>query len=410
MGQTVFLVAAGVILFAAASFFFAVSESALFALGKWRARQLAESGGTGARVARLLARPSELLATIVLGNTIANAAIVALGVWSSLAGYWPLWPTLIVLALVVLVGCEVFPKTLAVRWPERWALRVAGPMVLIQDLTGWFQRLVQRFNLWLLNVVIPKAMKPQTGVTDEEYQELLELAYQQGTLAKSEKEIILQIISLDQKTARDVMRPRSQMAALSDDLSIEEMIAAAKRFKHHRLPLYDETPDTIVGVLNARALLLDPQIDLAEAIEFPSFVPESMNLLTLLRSLERQQRGLAIVLNEFGATAGLVTIEDILEEVVGKVRPETPTSGLTFDKLAAGRWRVSGTISIDDFRREHPSMPDVPGVVTMGGVLLAKLEVVPTPGQSVTVGNVRLTAEKVDERCVRELLVETVKA
>ena len=408
MGQTAYLVIAGIFVFAAASFFFAVSESALFALGKWRARQLADKRH-GAIVLRLLAQPSELLATIVLGNTIANAAIIALGIWSAMAGYWPLEWIIVGLAFLVLVGCEVLPKTLAVRSPERWALRVARPMLLIQELTGWFQRLVQRFNLWLLNVVIPKSLKPQTGVTDEEYQELLELAYQQGTLAKSEKEIILQIISLDQKTARDVMRPRPQMAALPDDLSVEEMIEAARKLKHHRVPLYDETPDTIVGILNARALLLDPQIDLAEAIEFPSFVPESMNLLTLLKSLERQQRGLAIVLNEFGATAGLVTIEDILEEVVGKVRADTDASRFIFEKLGPNKWRVSGTMSVDDFRREYPQMPDVPGAVTMGGVLINLLEVVPQAGQSARLGDLRLTAQAVDERSVRELLVEAAK-
>ena len=146
------------------------------------------------------------------------------------------------------------------------------------------------------------------------------MAYQQGALAQSEKEIILQIISLDRRTAREVMKPRSQMAAISDDLPIEEMIAAARKHKHRRLPIYDETPDTIVGILNTRALLLDPQIDLADAIEFPSFVPESMNLLQLFKSLQRQQRGLAIVLDEFGGTAGVVTMEDILEEVIGKIR------------------------------------------------------------------------------------------
>src|SRR5262249_7175509 len=144
------------------------------------------------------------------------------------------------------------------------------------------------------------------------------LAYQQGTLAESEKEIILQIVSLDQRTAKEVMKPRSQMAAISDDLSIEEMIAAARRYKHRRLPIFDETPDTIVGILNTRALLLDPNVDLADAIEFPSFVPETMNLLQLLKSLQRQQRGLAIVLDEFGGTAGIVTMEDILEEMIGK--------------------------------------------------------------------------------------------
>src|SRR6185295_3698181 len=108
-----------------------------------------------------------------------------------------------------------------------------------------------------------------------DYQELLEVAFQQGTLAESEKEIILQIISLDRRTVRDVMRPRSRMACIPDDLSVEEMITAARKFRHRRLPMYDETPDTIVGILNTRALLLDPKIDLADAIEFPSFVPQT---------------------------------------------------------------------------------------------------------------------------------------
>src|SRR5207249_4078293 len=187
--------------------------------------------------------------------------------------------------------------------------------------------LAQTINTAILKTLVPQTVQPQSALTDADYQELLELAYQHGTLAESEKEIILQIISLDRRTVREVMKPRSQMAAIPDDLSMEEMIAAARKYKHRRLPIYDETPDTIVGILNTRALLLDRQIDLAEAIEFPSFVPESMNLLQLLKSLQRQQRGLAIVLDEFGGTAGLVTMEDILEEMVGEIRGEGEAQG-----------------------------------------------------------------------------------
>ncbi len=309
----------------------------------------------------------------------------------------------------MLVGCEVLPKTLAVRSPEQWASRVARPLLFLQSVTGWLQRLVQRLIGWLLRVVVPKSAKPQTRLSDEEYQELLDLAYQQGALAQSEKEIILQIVSLDRKRAADVMKSRSRMAAISDDLSVEEMVAAARRFKHRRLPIYDETPDTIVGVLNTQALLLDPHLDLAEVIEFPSFVPESMNLLKLLQSLERQQRGLAIVLDEFGGTAGLVTTADILQEVVGKIRTEDGTSVFVMEKLGEGRWRVSGTTRLDDFRREYPDLGEVPGVDTMGGLLVSVMEVVPAAGQSVTFRGLRLTAQAVTERRVRELLVEKVK-
>jgi len=403
-----YAVAGGVLVFAGASFFFALAESALFALGKGRARQLAEEA-RGAAVTRLLEKPSELLATIVLGNTVANAAMVALALWPVLLGIWPAAWTLIAVSLLILVGCEILPKTLAVRAPELWAGRVAGPMLLVRETTGWLQRWFERFNGWFLSLMMRGPAKPLSLTPDDEYKELVELAFHQGTLGASEKEIILQIISLDRKTAKDVMKPRSRMAAISDDLSIEEMVAAARKFKHRRLPIYDENLDSIVGVLNTRALLLDPNIALEEAIEFPSFVPESMNLLQLLRSLQQQQRGLAIVLDEYGGIAGLVTVEDILESVVGRIQPESAATGFVFEKLGEGRWRVSGTMRLDDFRREYPELGDVPEVATMGGLLVAQSEVVPAAGESVVYRGLRLTAQAVDERRVKELTVEMVK-
>ena len=244
---------------------------------------------------------------------------------------------------------------------------------------------------------------------DDEYKELVELAFQQGTLAQTEKEIILQIVSLDRKTAKDVMKPRSQMASISDDLSVEDMILAARRLKHRRLPIYDETPDTIVGVLDTRALLLDPKIDLENAIEFPSFVPETMNLLKLLQSLQRQRRGLAMVLDEFGGTAGLVTVEDILEEVVGRLAAEGEPAGFVMEKQGAGRWRVSGAMRLEDFRREYPDLGEFPEVDTMSGLLVTLLEVVPAAGESALFRGLKLTAQVVDDRRVREILVEAVK-
>lgn len=408
MGPTAWLVLPGVLVFAGASFFFALAESALFALGKWRAQQMAERPG-GAVVLRLLERPGELLATIVLGNTAANGAIVALALWPVLLGQWQALPTLGAVALFILVGCEILPKTLGVRAPEQWALQVARPMLLVRETTGWLQRLFQRFNEGLLRLLVRGAFRPQAVLADEEYQELVELAFQQGTLAKSEKEIILQIISLDRKTAKDVMQPRSRMAAIPDDLSIEEMVAAARKYRHRRLPMYDDTPDTIIGVLNTRALLLDPNADLAEAVEFPSFVPETMNLLQLLKSLQRQQRGLAMVVDEFGGTAGLVTVEDIMAEVVGQIRSEGEPAGFLMEKLGEGRWRLSGLMRVDDFRREYPDLGEVPEVDTMGGLLVSLLDVVPAAGESATFGGLRLTAQVADARQVRELVVEAVR-
>ncbi|MDW8310290.1 MAG: hemolysin family protein, partial [Verrucomicrobiales bacterium] len=348
MERAPWIAALAVLLCAAASFFFALAETALLSLARWQVRQLAERHPhRGGVVARLIERPQDLLAALVLGNTFAVAGMLAVALWMALEGRWPLLGTVGALLALILIGGEVVPKTLAVRRPDLWALRVAPGLLVFERVAMPLSWLARRLNELILRLLVPASVKPQTTLTDAEYQELLELAAQQGALAASEKEIILQIIHLDRRTAREVMKPRAQMACISDDLSIEEMIEAARRYKHRRLPIYDETPDTIVGILNTRTLLLNPDGDLADAIEFPSFVPETMNLLQLFKSLQRQQRGMAIVLDEFGGTAGLVTMEDILGELVGRIRGEVPAEGFVMERLGPGRWRVSGTLRLD---------------------------------------------------------------
>ncbi len=399
-----------ILIFAGASFFFALAETALFSLGKWQAQQLAERHPlAGKIIVRLLERPQDLLATLALGNTFANAAVLAVALRMVFDAHWTLALTMIALAALIFIGCEVFPKTLAVRQPERWALRVGWLLLIFEKITMPLHRVAQWMNAAILKKTKSQSAAPAPTLTETEYQELLDMAYRQGTLAESEKEIILQIIRLDQRTARDVMHLRAGMASVSDDATVEEMIAAAKKFKHRRLPIYDETPDTIIGILNARALLLDPKIDLEEAIEFPSFVPETMNLLKLFRSLQNQQRGLAVVLDEFGGTAGVVTMEDILGELVGKIRTATQPEGFVLEKIAPGRWRVNGTVRLDDFRREFPALAHVAEIETMGGLLTHLLGVVPNAGDSATFYGLKLTAHITDERCVRELIVQRVK-
>ncbi len=398
-----------ILLFAAVSFLFALSETALFTLNKWQVGRMAEQHPRrGGMVAQLLQRPVDLLAVLALGNTFANAAMLL--VTLTLAGQerWTMALVLLLMAVLTLVGCEVFPKTLAVRQPERWALRAALPLFVFAKLTKPVHRVAQTLNLLLLSS-FASAPAASNALSDAEYHELIDMASTQGALGESEKEIILQIISLDQRTARDVMRPRAGMATVSDAASIQEMIAAARRHRHRRLPIYDETPDTIVGILNTRALLLNPEIDLSEAIEFPSFVPETMNLLQLFQALQKQRRGLAVVLDEFGGTAGIVTMEDILAELVGRFRSPAVPEGLMMEKTGPDSWRLNGLMRLDDFRREYPALPDLPEVETMGGLLTHLLGIVPENGAEARFGGLLLKALVTDGRRVRELLARKVK-
>lgn len=395
----------GTIGFAGASFMFALAESALFSLGKWRARHLAaEHGARGDLVLRLLERPRDLLAAIVLANTAANIGLMAIALRMSFTapdalGAW----TVIGTFALILFGCEVVPKTLAMRMPEQWSLRLARPLTWLVGGMTPFLRAVQRSTDLLVSRLVPASIQPMTVTTDQDYEELIDQAYQQGTIARSEKEIILEIISLDQQTVGDVMSARSQMELIPFDLSKEELIAAAREHRHTRLPLYRESPDNIVGVLNTRNLLLDPDADLEEVIEFPSFVPESMNLLTLFQSLQRQRRGMAIVVDEYGGTAGVVTVQDILEEMIGKIRAEGEAHEFMMERLGVGHWRVNGEMLLEEFRAEHPELVEHPDVDTMGGLLVALKEVVPAEGVSAVYSGLRLTAENVSERRVLEL-------
>ncbi len=400
---------AAIVLFAGASFFFALAETALFSLSKWQVAQLTQKHRHRGKVlAKLLENPQDLLATLVLGNTFANAAMLAVALRLSFDTHWALAVIVIAMAVLVLLVCEVFPKTLAVRQPDRWSLRVVWLLYFFQKITKPFYRVAQ----WMIATMLPKITPQsaaQTKLTNAEYQEMLEMAFDQGALAETEKEIILQIISLDQRVARDVMRPRGSMACVSDEATVPEMIVAAKKFKYRRLPIYDETPDTIVGILNTRALLLNPDADLGEAVEFPSFVPETLNLLHLFQALQKQQRGLAIVLDEFGGTAGVVTMEDILSQIVGRIRTQSHPEGFVMEKVAPYKWRLNGTMRLEDFRREFPSLPEVAEVETMGGLLTHLLGIVPETGESATFANLKLTAQVSDGRRVNELLVQRVK-
>ena len=398
------------LLFAGAGFFFALSETALLTLGKWRLRLIMERQPvSGVLIRKLLAEPHDMLATITLGNTLGHGALIAtawmIGIQSDDWGEG-LAPALLV--VVLLLFCEVVPKTLAIRRPELWAPLVARPVLWFMWLSTPVRRVAQWINDKFLRLM-PKMITPLPSLSEEEYQELLELACQQGTLALSEKEIILNIMHLDQRTVGELMLPRSQVACLADDLTPREMLAATRQYRHHRLPIYDETPDTIVGILNTLRLVANPNIDLVEVIEFPSFVPEEMNLFDLLKNFSRAGQDMAIVLDEFGSNVGLVTLEDILSDVIGGQRRDAHAPEFVMEKIGTGKWRLSGSVWLQDFRREYPRLAVAPGVDTVGGLVAMQLDEIPPDGAMIEFSGLRFTVQEADERRVKRVLVETLK-
>jgi CBS domain containing-hemolysin-like protein len=393
--------------FTGAAFFFALAETALLTLGQWRLRQVtAQSPARGAFIRKLLSAPQDLLATMTLGNTLAHGAIIATVLVISWKMNQPYFLHLTMGgAVVLLLFCEVVPKTLAMRKPEAWAPRVARLMLWLVQLSRPVRAVAQGINNQLLRL-LPGSTKSVEPLSDEEYGELLELGWQSGTLGTSEKEIILQIMQLDRRPVADLMRPRSQMACIPHDLLAREMLVAARAHEHRRLPIYDESPDSIVGILNTPRLLADPEIDMVEVIDFPSFVPEEMNLLELLKSFQRGRHGMAIVLDEFGGTVGLVTLEDILTDVLGGLRREGSGEKFVMEKIGDGQWRLSGNVWLEDFRREYPQLQRAVGVDTIGGLVASKSDMIPPVGTEIYFSGLNLKVTEADGRRVLEVIAQ----
>lgn len=392
------------------SFIFGAAESALSSIKPWQIELLAKEKKHRS-LNQLLKnnRIEQIISTLALGATIFNSSIVGVLILAyqkvNIAHFTAL---LVILMILIVLLCEILPKTLAIKSPQIWLIKLSKPVYLFFKLSIPISNLVEKINNLTLKLLIPKGLKPNSTTTEQEFAELIDWAYQQGVLEKSEREILEEIIKLDKKTAELAMKPRSAMVCIEDNLETENMAAEAKSHKYTRLPIFNDTTDNIVGILNTRKLLMNPGEDLSESIEFPSFVPASINLMHLLHSFQMQRRGLAIVLDEFGGTAGLITLEDILEELVGEMREEGEKTEFTIEKLNRNRWRVNGTLPIEDFQKLVPQLKSLKEIDTMGGLLVALKEVVPKIGDSIKFSGLELTVVSANDRRVKELIVKKI--
>jgi len=396
------------LLFALANFFFAVAETALFSLNRWNVRRMAKSQEpAGKTVAELLKNPEDLLASVALANTFTGAGIVAVSIIMALNGVWPLVPTLITSFLIILIGCELIPKTLASREPEYWSLRTAPLLRIVVRFSAPLRNIALRLNERALARLLPRKWQPEKGLTDEEYEDLIDLAYKSGTLDEAERDTIIELIRLDRRNVKEVLTHRSQMCSVPDNLSDQELRAAARKFMHRRLPVYHESEDQIVGILDTRRLLLHPEIPPDLAIDvLPYKIPETSNLMQTLNTLQGSRRGMAIILDEYGGTEGVITVEDILEEVVGEIRNEGEEEEAELTKAGKNQWRVTGTMKLHDLGEHCPELEEAPEVETIGGLVLSLSEIVPNPGFTTNYNGVQLTALSTDDRRVIEVLVQ----
>ena len=391
------------------------SETALTAIGSWKVRQLREDGHDPSGAFALLEKnPTRFITTLLIGNNLVNIAATALvtqivlqlsrsyGFAESLAvGY-----ATGIMTLLILVFGEITPKSIAVHNAEPFSRLVIRPVYLLSVVLYP----IGLFFTWIASRVLRLfRLEPSTSplITQAELRLMLRSAEVSGVLELQEQEMIRSVIDLEERVVREVMTPRVDMVAVDEGASLEELLRLTTENGYSRLPVYRETIDDIRGVVYARDLL--PYLGRPEALSEtrvsdlmiqPQYVPETLSVMNLLRDMRLRKNHLAVVVDEFGGTSGLVTLEDIIEEITGEIYDETDTEEEEDIRvLGEDDYRIQGAAHLEQVAGELDlAFRDDGEYDTLAGFLISEFGYIPSVGESFDYQGVRFTVEEADER------------
>lgn len=395
------ITAGGILALLVLSAFFSGSETALTAASRGKLRSQADRGSKGAELALRITEDNErLIGSVLLGNNLVNilAASLATSLFTRAFGDSGVALATLVMTVLVLVFAEVLPKTYAITNPETAAARVARPIaivVLVFAPVVAFVRALVRGLLKLFGV----DTDPDSHIlaVREEIAGALQLGHSEGVVEKEDRDRILGALDLSERTVEEIMRHRSEIEMIDADLPPQEILERCLNSPHTRLPLWRGEPENIVGVLHAKDLLramyarlreaqegADPfaDFDVLEVAMEPYFVPETTTLDEQMRQFLRRHTHFALVVDEYGTLQGLITLEDILEEIVGEITDEFDEGDdAAIRRTESGDWIVDGSVTIRDLNRATDwSLPD-DEANTVAGLVIHEAQTIPEPGQ-----------------------------
>lgn len=403
-----------------------MARSALINVRQARLRQLMDEGVKTARTAEKLAEnASQLLATTQLGMTLAcffAGATVAVLSAPALAKAWQPWfggasyPvafTVVVLlaALAMLILGELVPETVALQHSERLALWLARPLMVLSAVAMPLVRLAVGLSNAISRLLGAEAQGSMPFVTEEEIKTLVDAGEEEGVIEKEEKRMIYSIFELGDTLVRQIMVPRIDVVAVEVTTPMLEALDVIMEAGHSRIPVYEDTIDNVVGVLYAKDLLgylRDGRTDvpLRNLIREPYFIPETKKAGDLLPDLQQRRVHMAIVVDEYGGMAGLVTIEDLLEEIVGEIQDEYDTEEPFMEVLSDNEYLFDARIDLDEFNQLIDASLPTEETDTLGGFIYSQLGKVPVVGDQVTYEDLVLTVESVAGRRIKKVRIQ----
>lgn len=399
------------------SAFFSSAETALTIVNRHRLRALAEEGNkTAARVLRLVENPSKMLSAILIGNNIVNisASALATSFTTEVFGSKFIGVSTGILTLVVLLFGEITPKTLATLYSERISLvyiYIIGPLTTILTPVIWLVDKMSKAVFFLLRIDPDKA---DDQMTEGELRTIVDVSVEDGVIEKEERSMIHNVVDFGDSKAKDVMVPRADMELVSVDADFDEVFKVFEEERYSRLPVYDENKDTVIGIVYLKDLFFyqnqngkqQESFSLRNIMREPFFVYEYQKTSSIMAEMRNRFVSLAIVLDEYATAVGLITIEDLLEEIVGEIRDEFDMYELeAITKLSDNQYEVDASIKLTDLQDSIGVALESEDYDSLGGYVIELLDHLPTEGETVKKDGITLKVLSMDKNRIDRVAI-----
>ncbi len=397
----------------ALSGFFAGAETALFSLSKIEKRRVEKSHPHFSRwLSALLNRPRRTLITILIGNLIVNilatsmVTLFALQTWGAAS----VGPVLAAFTVILILFGEIVPKVLAVPYNETFALMAALPLRFFSWIIFPFRWVTQKITDAILSAIAPRRREPSDVLSESELMAMIKLGEEEGVLDRQERYMIQKLFELGERPVKDIMTPRIDVKAIDVEDQLAEQIEKIRRFHFTHVPVYKETVDNILGVVSVQDFLLNPDRNIRQVMKQPLFVPETKRIDDLLTEMKSKKASFSVCVDEYGGTAGIVTLEDILEEIFGEYYDEYAQVENPIRSLGRNQYLIEAKISLSDFNEFFSTHLEAEEASSLGGFILEKLGEVPRRGTILETDECTIRIQEViRQRRIRRVIVSMKK-
>jgi CBS domain containing-hemolysin-like protein len=396
------------------SAFFSSAETALTTINKLRIRSMVDQGIKGAKtVSILIENPAKMLSTILIGNNVVNltasslATSLALTHWGSKAAGIATG----ILTLLILLFGEITPKTLATIHAEKIAFFVAPIIYFITQLLTPVIYIVNKMSYFLLFIMRVDPNKKYATMTENELRTIVDVSHEEGVIESEERKMITNVVDFGDSLAKDVMVPRINMAFASVDMSYSQLIEVFREEQYSRMPVYDENRDDIVGIINLKDVFFFRgdynEFNIRDYMRDPYYTYEYKKTSELLNEMRRDSLPIAIVLDEYGATAGLITMEDLLEEIVGEIRDEYDYDEEdVITKHCENEYLADGSAKLDEINEFIGLSLDSEDYDSIAGHIIHLLDHLPEQDEQITENNITYTVTKVEKNRIDKVHIK----